>query len=77
MATRRVRTGTERWSTSFVDSSSEMFLACLWILIGAGRTTQAILRDETWGAEASVCLGLLVFGVVELVRILRAGARSS
>jgi hypothetical protein len=54
---------------------AESVVAWLSIVIGAGRVAQAIWTSEVWGAEATLCLGLLVFGLCELVRLVRARAR--
>lgn len=55
----------------------EIVVAGLSIVIGAGRVTQAIWMSEVWGAEATLCLGLLVFGLCDVARLVRARVRRS
>lgn len=56
--------------------TSDVVVACLMLLVGGGRVFQALWLREVWGAEATICLWLLGFGVVELVRSFRADRRS-
>ncbi len=54
-------------------SPDEGVLPWLLILLGGGRVGQAIWTAEAWGAEATLCLGVFVLGVFELLRSLRDG----
>lgn len=55
----------------------ESVFAWFLIVVGAGRVFQALWLYEVWGAEASICLALLVLGTYELVRIARSNRRTT
>jgi hypothetical protein len=48
-------------------SSADGVIPWLLIAIGGGRTLQALALAETWGAEATLCLCMLIAGAIELV----------
>ena len=57
--------------------TSDLVIACLMLVLGGGRVFQALWLREVWGAEATICLWVFGFGVLELVRMSRAERRSS
>jgi len=65
-----------RWQRRTPVTHVEGVLPWMALLIGGGRVFQALWYRETWGAEATLCLALVLFGGVELARGFRAFWRS-